>query len=155
MCLQAVREPKRWQLKKDGDIAMKKLLSALCITAILFSGTALFGGEYNPGKAWLEMSETGRLVWVWGFTKGQELTLEELQIKSTNNLNYLILYKDAEAISKIMSQDYNDAANTYIPWKYMTFIAKMKLEGNPVEKIGEQLELLRQYAAYEREKPKE
>jgi len=29
VCLQAVREPKRWQLKKDGDIAMKKLYDLL------------------------------------------------------------------------------------------------------------------------------
>ncbi len=133
---------------------MKRLLTVLCTTAILFSVVNLRGEEYNPGKSWLNMSESDHLGWVWGLTKGQELILEELQIKSTENLNFLISFNNAEAISKIMSQYYKDGANTYIPWKYMTIVAKMKLEGKPAVKIEEKLELLRQYAAYERSKQK-
>jgi hypothetical protein len=134
---------------------MKRLLIVLCTTAILFSAVNLRGEEYNPGKSWLNWSEGEHLIWLWGFTKGQELILEELQIKSTKNLKYFISFDDAEAISKIMSQYYKDVANTYIPWKYIATVAKKKLEGVPAAKIEVELELLRQYAAYERSKKKD
>jgi hypothetical protein len=127
---------------------MKYFLTVLFTTAILFSAVNLRGVEDNPGKSWLSLSESDRLGWVWGFAQGQELIIEKLQIKSTKNLNFVISAYDAEAISKIMSQYYKDAANTYIDWKYMTVVAKMKLEGKPAVKIEEELELLRSYAAW-------
>jgi hypothetical protein len=82
------------------------------------------------------------------------LILEELKIKSTKNLKHLILNKDAFVISKIMTQYYNNASNTYIPWKYMTYIAKMKLEGKSAQIIEKELEELREYAAFLRSKNK-
>ena len=82
---------------------MKKSLAALCITAILFSGSTLLGEERNPGRHWLKMTESERLLWVWGFTEGQQVILDELDIKVRVHLDFLILLKDASAISKIMS----------------------------------------------------
>lgn len=133
---------------------MKKSLTALCITAILFSGSALLGEERNPGRHWLELSEVERLIWVCGFAEGQQLILDELEIKVTIHLSSLILLKDASAISKIMSQYYNDTANTYISWQFMTIIAKTKLEGKPMAIIEKALELGRQAGMALREKRK-
>jgi len=138
----------------NWNVEMKRLLFVLSTTVILFSMVNLQGEEYNPGKSWMNLSEGEHLIWLWGFTKGQELILEELQINSTNNLNNLILFDDAEAVSKIMSLYYKDFANTYIPWKYMATVAKKKLAGIPGAKIEVELELLRQYAAHERSKRK-
>jgi hypothetical protein len=39
---------------------MKKIIEILCITAILFSGTALLAEEYNTGVEWLKTSEVDR-----------------------------------------------------------------------------------------------
>ena len=134
---------------------MKKIIiSIIALSLIISFNIQLMADEYNPGKSWLCMSEGSRLDWVWGFSQGQELILEELEIKSHSNLKYIISLQDADVISDIMTQYYNDSSNTYIPWKYMTYIAKMKLEGKPAVKIAEQLELLRRYAAYERKKKK-
>ena len=133
---------------------MNKWMSTLFIAAILLSATTSFGQEYNPGKSWLSWSHESRFNFVWGFTEGQALILEELKMKSTKNLKWAISDNDVPAITEIMSQFYNDPANTYIPWKYMAFVAKMKLEGQPSTKIEEQLEMLRQYAMYERGKKK-
>ena len=125
---------------------MKKLTAILCITAILFSGTALLADDFNYGEEWLKMSKGGRLMWVWGYTAGQTRILSELKIKSTKNLKFRILFEDASIILKIMSQYYNDAANTYIPWCYMTYIANMKLKGRSAQEIGKEFEDLRKYA---------
>ena len=133
---------------------MKKSLAALCITVILFSGSTLLGEEHNPGRQWLKMTESERLFWVWGFTEGQQLILSELEIKVRVHLRFLILLKDANAISKIMSQYYNDPANTYITWQFMAIIAKTKLEGKPMAIIEEALELSRQTGMKLREMPK-
>lgn len=133
---------------------MKKSLAALCIAIILFSGSTLLGEERNPGRHWLKLSEVERMLWVWGFAEGQKLILSELGIKVRVHLNLLILLKDASAISKIMSQYYNDTANTYITWPFMTIIAKTKLEGKPMAIIEEALELSRQTGMKLREMPK-
>jgi len=134
---------------------MKKIIIPfLALSFILIANFQLRANEYNPGESWLRISEGARLDWVWGFSQGQELILEELQIKSYSHLKYFIPLDNADVISKIMTQYYNDSSNTYIPWKYMSYIAKMKLEGKPAVKIAEQLELLRQYATYERKKKK-
>ena len=125
---------------------MKKLIAILCITAILFSGTALLAEDFNYGEEWLKMSKGSRLMWVWGYTAGQTRILSELKIKSTKNLKFLILVEDASVISKIMSQYYNDPANIYIPWCHMTYIAKMKLKGRSVQEIGNNIEGLKMYA---------
>lgn len=123
---------------------MKKSLTALCIAAILFSGSALQAREHNPGKMWLKMTEGERLLWVWGYTEGQQAILDELGIKVTIHLNWLILLKDASPISKIMTRYYNDPANTYIPLRFMVFTAKVKLEGKPTATIEKSLEIGRQ-----------
>lgn len=126
---------------------MKKIIAILCITAILFSGTALLAEDFNYGEEWLKMSKGSRLMWVWGYTAGQTRILSELKIKSTKNLKFLILVEDASVISKIMSQYYNEAANTHIPWCYMTYIAKMKLKGRSDHEIGKDFEGLRKHVA--------
>ena len=133
---------------------MKKSLAALCIAIILFSGSTLLGEGDTPGRHWLKMTESERLLWVWGFTEGQQVILDELDIKVRVHLRFLILLKDARAISKIMSQYYNDTANTYIPWQTMTIIAKTKLEGKPMAIIEKALELGRQLGMALREKRK-
>ena len=125
---------------------MKKLIAILCIISILFSGTALLAEDFNYGEEWLQLSKGARLMWVWGYTAGQTRILSELKIKPTKNLKFLILLEDASIISKIMCQYYNDAANTYIPWCYMTYIAKMKLNGRSAQEIGKEFEDLRRYA---------
>jgi hypothetical protein len=133
---------------------MNKRMSTLCIAAILFTAINSFGQEFIPGKMWLDCQYASRFYFVWGLTEGQALILEELKMKSTKNLKWVISSDDVPAITDIISQFYNDSANTYIPWKYMAFVAKMKLEGQNSTKIEEQLEMLRQYAMYERGKKK-
>ena len=134
---------------------MKKIVHlSLAITFFLLFSNAVLGNEFNPGKIWLKWSEGERLNWVWGLSKGQELILEELQYKDVSQLKYFIPFKDADTISAIVTQYYKHPSNTYIPWKYMTHIAKMKLEGFSSKIIEEQLELLRKYANFERKKAK-
>lgn len=133
---------------------MKKISMLLLFISILFLSNFAIGDEYNPGKMWSNWSEATRVNWVWGFSTGQELLLEELENKSSINLKYVIQVKDADTISEIMTQYYQDPSNTYIPWKYMTHIAKMKLEGRKNKDIQDELESLRQYANYMRNKAK-
>ena len=97
---------------------MRRLFVASITLVILCTiSTASRGEEFVPGTSWLELSESDRLGWMWGFTLGQEVILEELQLKSTSHLKYLIPVDDAKTISEIITQYYNDAANSYIPWK--------------------------------------
>lgn len=122
------------------------------ILILILLPTICFAKDFNFGEVWLKCSKDDRLVWAWGFTNGQELILEEMKVKSKDNLKYLMLVKDAQVISKIMTQYYNDASNTYTPWKYMTYIAKMKLEGKSAQRIEKELESFREYATYLRSK---
>ncbi|NKC13323.1 MAG: hypothetical protein GKR94_14350 [Gammaproteobacteria bacterium] len=108
--------------------------------------------EYNPGKSWSRVSTDSQVYWVWGASKGQELLFEELQIKNAGSYENAIPMSDAQTISQVMSDLYRDPANTYVPWKYMMVVAKMKLHGATTGQVVERLELLRSYAAYERSK---
>lgn len=49
-----------------------------------------------------------------------------------------------------MTQYYSDAANNYIPWKYMAYVAKLKLKGKSHKEIESELEFLRKYADWVR-----
>ena len=110
--------------------------------------------DYNPGQAWLRMERSSRVVWVWGAAEGQKLVVEELQLKSTKDLENLVPLESADVISDIMTQYYGDAANAYIPWKYMAVVAKMKLGGKTDAILNQRLQNLREYATFERSRPK-
>ena len=115
--------------------------------------TASFSGEsFIFGKVWVSITKDSRVNWVWGFAQGQEVILEELEIKDKSNLKYFIPVNDADVISEIMTQYYDDFANCYIPWKYMASVAKMKLQGKSQKVIEKELERLRQYADWARPK---
>lgn len=131
---------------------MRKIMLSLFATVIFFTFiNGSMGDEFTFGKLWLNMSSNSRVNWVWGVAAGQELILEELQMKSTAHLKYLISVNESDVIAEIITNYYNDSANTYIPWKYMTFIANMKLKGESATKIEKELESLRKYATYLRE----
>jgi hypothetical protein len=130
---------------------MKSFIVAIALLAFAWSGV-LVGQEYNPGRSWSDFTFEKRLFWVWGASKGQELIFEELKIENDNSYENAISMDDAESVSRIMTDLYNDPANTFIPWKYMMITAKLKLQGAPATRINERLELLRNYAAYERSK---
>jgi hypothetical protein len=119
----------------------------ICILAIAFQTTlTLADNDFNYGKEWHQFDNGGRLAWVWGFYEGQRIILEDLEIKDDSKTKYIISRKDIDIIRNIMTQYYNDSANTYIPWKYMTYVAKMKLTGKSKNDIEKELEMLRAYA---------
>jgi hypothetical protein len=126
----------------------------LCIICWLAT-EGLAGEAFNYGNAWMKNTKDDRLSWVWDFTNGQEVILEEVKPKKT--LKYDITDMEAPVISEVMTEYYKDPGNSYIPWKYMTYIAKMKLKGKSAADIEAQLALLRQYSDYlrtESQKPK-
>ncbi|MEW6715218.1 MAG: hypothetical protein AB1306_09035 [Nitrospirota bacterium] len=101
---------------------------------------------FNYGETWNSWDKNLRINWVWGFTLGQELIFEELEIKEKEKYKYYVSSFDADVISDIMTQYYSDAANTHIPWKYIAYAAKMKLKGKSHEQIEKELESFRGYA---------
>jgi len=120
-----------------------------------FATAALSEEAYNYGKGWNNISKEARLYWVWGFITGQATLLEEFKTKKT--MKYDISDMDASVVSDIMTDYYNDPGNSYIPWQYMTYIAKMKLKGKKTAEIETELSLLREYSDYlrtEKQKPK-
>jgi hypothetical protein len=132
------------------EIFMKKLCCFIFAFVICF-GFLLFDesfseDDFNYGKMWNSWNEGMRLNWVWGFSLGQDVIFEELQIKDKEKLRYYISPLDAEVITGIMTKFYADAANSFIPWKYLAYIAKMKLNGVGQTEIEKELELLRRYA---------
>lgn len=133
---------------------MRKWQICLFSTLIIFaiSHTCLSADGLNYGRMWLEWSKDARLMWTWGFTEGQSTILEEINSNQAvkQKFKFEISKSDADVISEIMSNLYEDAENSYIPWKYMTYVAKLKLRGIREKEIESQLQLLRQYADYER-----
>lgn len=101
---------------------------------------------FNYGRTWNSWNKHLRINWVWGFTLGQEIIFEELGTKEMEKYKYYVSSSDVDVISDIMTQYYSDAANTHIPWKYMAYVAKMKLKGKSHEEIEKQLEFFREYA---------
>lgn len=128
--------------------------SLVLIGCLLFGITNIgFAAEaYNPGKSWMNISNDAKLYWVWGFTTGQEVLIEEFKTKKT--LEYDITDMEAPVVCEVMTEYYKDPGNSYIPWKYMTYVAKMKLKGKSAADIETRLTLLREYSDYERQKLK-
>lgn len=129
-----------------------KLLKLLLAAYIIFGITSvgLAAEAYNSGKGWMNLSKDAKLYWVWGFASGQEVLLEEAKTKRT--MKYDITDLEAPVICEIMTEYYKDPGNSYIPWKYMPYIAKMKLKGKSTADIETELALLREYSDYERRK---
>jgi hypothetical protein len=63
------------------------------ILILIFLPTICLAKDFNFGEVWLKWSKDDSLVWAWGFTNGQELILEELKVKSKDNLKYLNKHK--------------------------------------------------------------
>jgi hypothetical protein len=112
-----------------------------------------YDSDYKPGVAWLGMSETTRFTWTFGATQGQTLIAEELGTKSALIKDNLLPSDQADTLAKVITQYYRDAANTYIPWRYVAVVAAWKLTGRSESQINERLESLRKYAAWAREHP--
>lgn len=134
---------RKWQISFGFSLII------LALTCTCFSADG-----YNYGKMWLKWSEDTRLTWVWGFTEGQSTILEEINVnqKVKRTFKFDVSGSDAGVISDIMVGLYGDASNTYIPWRYMTYVAQMKLKGSSGKEVESELQLLRQYADYERSK---
>jgi len=129
-----------------------KLLKLFLAACIIFgiTGVGLAAETYNSGKIWMNLSKEAKLYWVWGFANGQEVLLEEAKTKKA--MKYDITDLEAPVICEVMTEYYKDPGNSYIPWKYMTYIAKMKLKGKSIADIETELSLLREYSDYERKK---
>lgn len=134
---------RRWQIY---------FFSTLIILALAHPCFSADGYKY--GKMWLKWSKDTRLTWVWGFIHGQSTILEEINSNQTVKRTFkcVISESNAEVISEIMVNLYENASNTYISWKYMTYVAQMKLKGISGKEVESQLQLLRQYADYIRTK---
>lgn len=124
-----------------------KWLLVICIIC-LFAAESLAYEAFNFGKVWMKNTKDGRLMWVWGFIDGQKAILEEAKAKET--LKYDITDMEATVVSEVMTTYYKDPGNSYIPWQYMTYIAKMKLKGKTTTDIEAELALLREYSDYRR-----
>jgi hypothetical protein len=107
--------------------------------------------DYKPGAAWLAMSESSRFTWTFGATEGQTLIADELGPKSTLIKDNLLPSDKTDKLAKVITQYYRDAANIYIPWRYVAVVAAWKLTGRSETQINERLELLRQYSVWTRE----
>jgi len=129
-------------MKKSGYF----IFAFLICFGLLLLNEAFSQDDFDYGKMWNSWSEGMRINWVWGFTLGQDVIFEELQIKDKEKFRYYVSPLDAQVITGIMTQFYADTANNYIPWKYMAYIAKMKLNGIAQKEIERELELLRRYA---------
>lgn len=144
-------------LLRKGGLFMKKPGYFISVFLICF-GLSLLNeassqDDFNYGKTWNSWNEGMRNNWMWGFTLGQDVIFEELQIKDKEKLRYYVSPLDANIITGIMTQFYADAANNYIPWKYLAYIGKMKLNGIAQNEIEKELELLRRYADWLRKPP--
>lgn len=109
------------------------------------------GTDYKPGLGWLEMTDSSRFTWTLGATQGQNLITEELGDTSKLIKDNLLPSGQVDTLANIITQYYQDAANTDIPWRYMAVVAAWKLAGRPETLINQRLESLRQYAAWARE----
>lgn len=126
-----------------------RILYPLTALVFFFSPLSnLAAAEFNYGASWLRMEETSRLMWVWGAGEGQDLLLEELKDAARNVKEHRLSSQKADTLAKIMTQYYQDAANHYVPWKYMAVVATMKLAGKTEAEVEERLRLLREYAEW-------
>jgi len=124
-----------------------KWLLVPCIIC-LFAVESLAGEAFNFGKVWMKNTKDDRLMWVWGFIDGQKDILEEVKPKKI--LKYDVTDMEATVVSEVMTEYYKDPGNSYIPWRHMTYIVKMKLKGKSAADIEAELALLREYSDYRR-----
>ena len=87
-------------------------------------------------------------MWAWGAIDGQAVTLEGISQAPEKTPSNRLARDSIQAMVGVMTQYYQDAANTDIPWKYMAVVASQKLSGTPESALQKKLEELRAYGAW-------
>jgi hypothetical protein len=146
-------QPSLKQLTRPMFATRTFALLLLILEAAAFHSHAL-AQDYVPGDSWRRMEQSSQLVWVWGAAEGQSLLIEELPKPTATKLTNVVSTADAKVVSELMTQYYSDPSNSYIPWKYMAVVASRRLAGETETRLSEKLRLLREYAAFERARPK-
>ncbi len=115
---------------------------------VLITANISIAKDFHPGASWLRFSEDSRFMWAWGAIDGQSLILEEIDKENFDAKDNHLPPDNLNAMLRLMTQYYQDASNTNIPWKYMAVVASMKLAGRSEDVIMKRLENLRAYGAW-------
>ncbi len=93
---------------------MIRRMYPLASGVVLFSSAAIAHSHFDYGRVWQEWEDGDRVTWLWGAAEGQSLIIEELP-ESVEQLETRLPADSADMIADIMTQLYEDAANTYTP----------------------------------------
>lgn len=124
------------------------MTTVISFMSLFFTMNTPFAYEFHPGTSWIKQSEDSQFMWGWGAIDGQAITLEGIDESACRLTKNQLSSNNLKAMLQIMTQYYQDAANSDIPWKYMAVIASMKLAGRSGASIENRLEALRSYGVW-------
>jgi len=127
----------------------KIILVCILLTTLLFIPSKPYAGErYNYGKIWKSWTNYTRYVFLWGFQEGinsayfksakgwleeREFFTKPETLKVKKVRESVFLFFDIESIRDVVTDLYQDPANTYIPFDKIVYIARDKLKGESIE----------------------